>query len=263
MIRRINNMMCHYVITRTFVDKDENIHTNNYLYYNRKLIDYIIDKNKDSKIVLEQLKSDYNVLGMNVSKNNILSYLGYNTLPSGIDIYVSDLDNKKMLLNKLDEYNKKNDKLIYVDNMNDAIDIIKSIINIITIVLVIFSFISIIVSSLMIFILTNNRIMERTKEIGILRGIGARNKDICRLFNFENIIIGIISSFIGIIVIMLLVEPINMMISVLMDDSDLFKVYFDLGIIGVIFNIIMVVLSGYIPVKIASKKKIVDCINGC
>lgn len=245
------------------VREKEMVDTNNYLYYNRKLIDYIIDKNKDSKIVLEQLKCNYNILGMDVNKDNILSYLGYNTLPSGIDIYVSDLDNKKMLLNKLDEYNKKNDKLIYVDNMNDAIDIIKSIINIITIVLVIFSFISIIVSSLMIFILTNNRIVERTKEIGILRGIGARNKDICRLFNFENIIIGIISSFIGIIVIMLLVEPINMMISVLMDDSDLFKVYFDLGIIGVIFNIIMIVLSGYIPVKIASKKKIVDCINGC
>ena len=243
------------------VREKEIVDTNNYLYYNGQLIDYIIDKNKNSKIVLEQINSDYNVLGVDVSKNNILSYLGYNTLPSGIDIYVSDLDNKKILLNKLDEYNKNNDKLIYVDTMNDAIEIIKNVINIITIVLVLFSFISIIVASLMIFILTNNRIMERTKEIGILRGIGASNRDVCRLFNLENIIIGVISSVIGILVVMLLVEPINMVIGLLLDDEGLFKIYCNLGILCVMFNIIMVVLSGYIPVKMASKKKILDCIG--
>ena len=242
------------------IREEEIVDSNNYLYYSSELIDYIIDKNKDSQIVLEQIDKDYNVLGIDIGKDEILSYLGYNTLPTGIDIYVSNLDNKNMVLDKLDEYNSDSKKLIYVDTMKEAIDILKDFINIITIVLVIFSFISIIVSSLMIFILTNNRIMERTKEIGILRGIGARNKDICRLFNLENLIIGIISSIIGIIVIMSLLNPMNLLIEMLLEDGNLFNVYYDLVILGVIFNILIVVLSGYIPVKIASKKRIVDCI---
>lgn len=241
------------------VREKEVVDMNNYLYYSNELINYIIDRNSDSEIVLEQLKRDYNVLGDDVSKNSLLSYLGYNTLPSGIDMFVSNLDDKKILLSKLDDYNKNNDKLIYIDTMNDAIEIIKNIINIITIILVIFSLISMIVAALMIFILTNNRIMERTREIGILGGIGARNRDICLLFNLENVIIGIISSFIGIIFMAILVKPINNVISLLFEE-DLFRIYIDLGIMVIIFNIIIVVVSGYIPVKIVSKKKIVDCI---
>lgn len=244
------------------VREKEMVDDNSYFYYSNELLDYVLKENSNSKILLEQLDKDYNVLGMDVSKEDNLSYLGYNTVPYGIDIYVDNMEDKNTLLSKLENYNKNNEDIIYVDMMNDAIDIVKNIINIITIVLVIFSFISIMVSSLMILILTNNRIVERTREIGILRGLGARNRDICKLFNLENLFIGVLSSIIGIIIIMLLVEPVNMIFNFLLEDDSLFKMYLEFGILGIIFNIIIVVLSGYIPVKIVSKRKIVDCISG-
>ena len=151
---------------------------------------------------------------------------------------------------------------VYVDTMDDAINILKSVIDVITVVLVIFSMISIFVSSLMIFILTNNRVMERKKEIGILRSLGARGKDVMRLFNIENMIIGIISFVIGIIVVRMLNSPINMIMGELLDDDGIFKIYNDLVIISGIFNIFIVVVSGYIPSMVASKRGIVDCIQG-
>jgi putative ABC transport system permease protein len=111
----------------------------------------------------------------------------------------------------------------------------------------------------MVFILTNNRVLERVKEIGILRAMGARKKDISYLFNIENMIIGIISSIIGVVVLFMLEVPIDNLLGLLLDGDGVFKLYNDLIIFSVIFNIFIVVLSGYIPTKMASKKKIVDC----
>jgi len=232
-----------------------------YFYYDDSLIKDILDINSKSKIVLEQLENEYNMLGIDMDRYELLSYLGYDSLPIGINIYVSNLDDKEIVISKLNEYNKNNDELIYVDTMKDAIDILKGVINIVTVILVIFSLISVIVSSLMVFILTNNRVMERVKEIGILRAIGARKKDISMLFNVENMIIGIISSVIGIVVLFLLEIPIDNLMGFLLDGDGMFKIYNDLVIISVIFNIFIVVLSGYIPTKMASKKKIIDCFN--
>lgn len=242
------------------VREKEIVDDKSYFYYGKDLIDYILKINGSSKIVIDQLKVDYNVLGIDMDIDNLLSYLGYNSLPRGINIYVSNLDNKDIVIDKLDDYNNKNKKLVYVDTMREAIDILKNVINIITVILVIFSLISILVSSLMIFILTNNRVMERIKEIGILRSLGARRKDVSRLFNIENLIIGIISSVMGIIIINMLSRPINSLMGVLLDDDGMFHIYNNLVIICVVFNIIIVVLSGYIPSKIASRKKIIDCI---
>ena len=146
--------------------------------------------------------------------------------------------------------------------MKDALDILKGLINAITVVLVAFSMISIIVSSLMILILTNNRVMERVKEIGILRGIGANNKDISRLFNIENFIIGVISSVMGIISIILLKKPINVLMESILEGEEIFNIHINFVIVGVILNIFIVVLSGWIPTLKASKKNVVDCIYG-
>lgn len=242
------------------VREKEVVNDNSYFYYNKDLVKYVIDINSNSKIVEEQLEKDYNILGLNVDRDYLLSYLGYNSLPNRIDIYVSDIKSKETVLGKLDEYNKNNDKLLYVDTMRDAIDILKDVINVITVILVIFSMISILVSSLMIFILTNNRVMERIKEIGILRSLGARRRDVTKLFNFENFVIGIISSIIGVIITSLLVNPINNLMSLLLDSGDIFKIDKVLVIFVIIFNIFIVVLSGYIPAKMASKRKIIDCI---
>jgi len=241
------------------VREKEAVDDNSYFYYNDGLVNHIIDMNSKSEIVKNQLDSDYNILGIDMERDDLLSYLGYDTLPSVMNIYVSSLDNKEKVINELDKYNDGNEKLVYVDTMKDAIDILKNVINVITVILVVFSLISVVVSSLMIFILTNNRVMERVKEIGILRSLGARSRDVTRLFNIENFIIGIISSIIGIIIIGLLCRPINIVITMFLGDS-MFNIYRDLVIITLIFNIFIVVLSGYIPSKMASKKRIVDCI---
>ena len=234
-----------------------------FFYYNDELVDYVIDKNMDSEIVREQIDSDYNVLGIDMDRYEMLSYLGYESMPIGINIYVDDIDKKEIVIDKLDEYNDKysDNKMIYVDTMKDAIDIVKNMINVITIILVIFSLIAILVSSLMIFILTNNRVMERVKEIGILRSLGARKRDVSRLFNIENFIIGIISCFIGIIFVNVLVDPVNNVMEVLIDGGGMFKIDNGIMILCIMFNILVVVISGYIPSVIAGNKKIVDCIN--
>lgn len=255
-----NNSDIELVIVGIVREK-EVVDNNSYFYYSDELIDYVKNKNRDSEIVNDQLNNDYNVLGIDMDRYELLSYLGYETLPVGMNIYVSNLNDKDIVIDKLDEYNDKNEKLVYVDTMRDAIDILKNVINVITVILVVFSLISILVSSLMIFILTNNRVMERVKEIGILKSLGARGKDIIRLFNIENFIIGVISSVTGIIVIRMLVEPINNVMMMLLDDSGMFKIYNEIVIICLIFNIFIVVLSGYIPSFMASRKRIVDCIN--
>ena len=239
------------------------IDDSNYLYYSQDLVEHILNINSQSQIVKEQLFKDYNLLGVNLDKNELLSFLGYESLPTGINIYVNNLSDKEIVLKKLDKYNEDNpkEKLIYVDVMQEAIDLLKNIINVITIILVVFSLISIFVSSLMIFILTNNRVMERIKEIGILKSLGARKKDITRLFNIENLIISIIASFIGIIIINILVNPINNIMSILLEDDGMFKVYPELLLICTIFNILITIISGYFPAKIAGRKNIIDCIN--
>lgn len=243
------------------IKEDDVVDNNNYLYYDNDLLDVIFNINKKSEIVLDQISKDYNVLGMNVDKDQLLSYLGYETLPSCINMYVSNIENKDILLEKLDEYNKKNNKLIYIDTIIDAINILRDVINIITIILIVFSLISIVVSSLMVFILTNQRVLERTKEIGILRGLGARKRDIVKLFNIENLIIGIMSSIIGIVIINVISKPINSLLGILLDDGSIFHIYNNILFLCVIFNVLIVIISGYIPTKIASKKRIVDIIQ--
>lgn len=246
------------------VVREKNVVDNNsYIYYSDDLIDYMLDINKNSEIVLEQINREDNVLGIDMDRYELLSFLGYETLPFGMNIYVKNVDDKKLVLDKLDQYNDdSNVDMVYVDTMDDAINILKSVIDVITVVLVIFSMIAIFVSSLMIFILTNNRVMERKKEIGILRSLGARGKDVMRLFNIENMIIGIISFVIGIVVVRVLNSPINMIMGELLDDDGVFKIYNDLVIVSGIFNIFIVVVSGYIPSMVASKRGIVDCIQG-
>jgi putative ABC transport system permease protein len=120
--------------------------------------------------------------------------------------------------------------------MKETIDIFRNVINIISLILVVFSFIAIGVSCMMVFILTNNRVMERIKEIGILRSLGARSIDITTLFNIENLIIGIISSVIGIVFMMWIKNPVNVLIEMLLEESNVFKIYVDLVVGCLFFN---------------------------
>lgn len=242
------------------VREKEIINDNNCFYYSGDFINDLLDINKNSKIVLEQLNREDLVLNLDNNKESLLSYLGYNTIPSNINVYVDNLENKKIVLSKLDEYNKNYSKIIYNDNLNDTINIIKDMINVITLILVIFSLISIVISSLMIFILTSNRVVSSTKEIGILRCLGARGSDIRKLFNVENIIIGFISILFGISLMWVLRVPINQLLSFILMEECIISINYLLVFICVIFNIFMVLISGYIPSYRASRKKIIDSV---
>lgn len=236
------------------------VNENNYIYYSKELLNNILDINSNSDIVKEQLLVDYNVLGLDTSKQEMLPFLGYNSLPNNINIYVDSLVNKGKVIKKLDRYNKDNEKLVYVDTMSSAIDIVKTFINIISLILIVFSIICVIISSLMIAILTSIRVLERKKEVGIFRSIGASKNNIKRLFNTENIIIGLLSLVISYLIIVLLSNPINIFLQSYLDINNLFKINYYILVIIFLINLLIVKISGILPVKKASKLDIINCI---
>ena len=231
-----------------------------YLYVSSELMDEIIKINSDSEIIKDGLKKDSNILGISTSRDDTLAYLGYNALPNQINIYIANLFDKDKVIKKLDEYNQENDKLIYIDTMATAIDIVKKFIMIISIILIIFSIIAITISSLMIGILTNVRVLERKKEIGIFRSLGASKGDIRRLFNFQNMLIGCLALGISLFIIIVIKMPINNIIDNYLKIGDIFKINY--GLLGLVFliNLIIIYIAGIIPTIKASRLAIVDCI---
>ena len=240
-------------------EKEENDNSN-YLYCMNELINEIIKINSDSNIVKDALSSNHNVLGNQIDKDKLLSYLGYETLPNVIDIYVSNLENKNIVIKKLDEYNDKYDKLIYVDTMASAIDIVRQFIMMISIILILFSIVAIVISSLMIGILTNVRVLERKKEIGIFRSLGASKKDIRLLFDLENIFLGVLALIVSVIFINSIKDPINKMMDNYMGIGDIFVIKYYLIFLVFIINMIIIKIAGLIPTIKASNMDIVKCI---
>ncbi|MBQ9854461.1 MAG: FtsX-like permease family protein, partial [Bacilli bacterium] len=233
----------------------------NYIIYSQEIIKDVLEANEKSIIVKEQLKKDYNILGNNLSIEDNLSFLGYKTIPSTINIYVDNIKDKEKVINKLDEYNKNNKELIYEDAMNDAISIVKDFMNIITAILVIFSFISLLVSMILISVITNTRVLERIKEIGILRSLGASKKNIRKLFNIENSIISILSFVISISTILLIKKTLNTLLYSIIESNTIFKLEYSSLILVFIFNLLLVLLSGLIPSIKASNIEITECIK--
>lgn len=181
--------------------------------------------------------------------------------PTGIYIYPKDFKSKDLISNGITEYNdiqKKNGKEENVINYTDIVGImlksVSQIIDIISYVLIAFVGISLIVSSIMIGIITYISVLERTKEIGILRAIGASKKDISRVFNAETLIVGLISGVFGIFITVLLTIPINHIIYQLTNVRIITSVPFIAAIILILISIGLTVIAGLIPSKIASKK---------
>lgn len=254
-----NNSDIELVIVGVIREKKET-DNNNYLYVSQKLIDMIIDRNKDSAIVNDQINSKENILGNEIEKDKLLSYLGYDTMPSGISMYVDNLKDKEEIIRKLDNYNEENDKVIYVDTMASAIDIVKKFIGIISVILSLFSVVAVVISSLMIGILTNVRVLERKKEIGIFRSLGASKLDIKVLFDIENIFIGIIAGILSIFVIGIMVRPINNIMNSYMGLDNVFVIKYGLLLLILVINLVIIKISGSIPAIKASRMEIVDCI---
>jgi putative ABC transport system permease protein len=236
------------------------------IYYLNSLIDSVIDINKDSKIVKYQLDKDYNVLtGLNLeSKDSMLVFLGGKDIPSMISIYPVDFASKQSLLEYLDSYNlnkEKEDTIIYTDLAATISNLSSDIMNAITIVLIAFSAISLVVSSIMIGIITYISVIERTKEIGILRALGARKKDVTRVFNAETFIIGLASGLMGVIITRLLIIPINIILYDITNLKDVASMNIIHILVLLIVSISLTLLGGFIPAKIASRKDPVEALR--
>lgn len=241
--------------------------------YTNALTKLAIEKNKDSKIVKSQKERDYNVLTNQPFENNdnstntkekTLGYLGDETLPTAIYIYPKDFSSKDYITKYLDKYNKdKNESEVI--QYNDMAAIISSlsgnIMDAITVVLVAFSSISLIVSSIMIGIITYISVLERTKEIGILRSLGARKKDIKRVFNAETFIIGMTSGLLGILIAYILTFPANIIIENLSGLANVAKLNIIHAIILIMISVALTVIGGSIPATIASKKNPVESLR--
>ncbi len=237
------------------------------LTYTEKLLDYVISNNKDSKIVKAQKDAKYNLMTGEAfdltteegrdAKNQILAYLGDEAVPYMIQVYPRDFNAKEELLKYLDQYNEEKDaedQIVYTDQAEIISSLSGSIMDAITIVLIAFSAISLIVSSIMIGIIMYISVLERTKEIGILRSLGARKKDISRVFNAETFIIGMSSGILGIVITRLLLIPANNILYNLTDLKNVAVLNPIHAIILIIVSLVLTLIGGALPAKIASKK---------
>lgn len=234
--------------------------------YTSKLTEYVINNVKNSSVVHEQENNkEVNIftgssfeLGESYEDN--LRKLGVTSVdnPSSISIYSKDFEAKENVVRIIDEYNKEaleQEKITYTDTIGLLINNVTTIVNIISYVLIAFVSISLVVSSIMIGIITYISVLERTKEIGILRSIGASKKDIARVFNAETFIIGLFAGCMGIIITLILNIPINVIINNLSGISGITKLPLVGSIMLIIISVLLTMLGGLIPSKIASNKE--------
>ncbi len=239
------------------------------LSYKNALMSNYIAKNKDSKIVKIQECVNYNVFSGQEfeeasDKDSMLSQLGGVDNPYTIYLYPKDFESKDKIIEYLDKYNENksdDDKVIYTDYAKTVTELSGGIMNAITLVLIGFSSVSLIVSSIMISIITYISVLERTKEIGILRSLGARKRDISRVFNAETAIIGFTSGLMGVGIAYLLTFPINVLIKNATDLSNVARLSVMHAVIMVVISVIITVIGGLIPAKMASKKDPVEALR--
>lgn len=229
--------------------------------YSDKLAESVIKQNKNSAIVKAQRKSNRNVMtGQNMNANakkQMMQSIGGVSLPAGIMIYPNDFDSKDKVLNYLDKWNKgksKKDKIIYTDMSSAVTSMTGGLLNGITAVLIAFAAISLVTSMIMIGILTYTSVLERTKEIGILKALGARKKDITRVFDAETFILGIFSGVLGIVIARLLVFPINSILYSITDLKNVAQLNPLHALILIVISTILTMLGGHLPARMAANK---------
>lgn len=221
-------------------------------------------KNMSQAELAEFMKSYSENLSSTYEQN--LKKLGIASIddPDGINIYPKDFDSKEEITSIIDKYNEdkdEQDKIKYTDIVGIMMSSVSTIVNVISSVLIAFVAISLIVSSIMIAIITYISVIERTKEIGILRAMGASKKDISRVFNAETLIEGLCAGILGIIVTILINIPANIIIKKVVNISNLSKLPVAGAIILIIISVLLTVLAGFIPAKIASKKDPVEALR--
>ena len=199
------------------------------------------------------------VFSENTYEQNLLN-MGYIDLksPAAINIFASSFENKDVITGAIKNYNEDVEELKqikYTDYLGIMMSSITTIINAITYVLIAFVAISLIVSSIMIGVITLISVQERTKEIGILRAIGASKRDVSGMFNAETVIVGLISGILGVVITYLLCIPINMLLHRVTDIGNLNAVLpIEAAIVLVIISVCLTLISGIIPSRSAAKK---------
>ena len=232
--------------------------------YTKALTDYLMIKNFTSTIT-EWMKANDTLnplTGIAYSETSdydeLLRDYGGNNVPSSIMIYPRDFNSKTSIKAYLDNYTAvypNEDEVKYTDVMEIVISTMNTMVDAISYVLIAFTAISLLVSSVMIGIITYVSVVERTKEIGVLRSIGARKKDISRVFNAETFIIGLFAGLLGVIIAALLTIPVNLIISSLVDNIGNLAVLNILhAVMLVVISVLLTLIAGLIPSRIAAKK---------
>ncbi len=236
--------------------------------YSDALSKRIITAAENSEIVKAQRNVDYNIMSMEAmdeqTKENFLAYLGGDPTPYLVMVFPKDFESKDKVLDYLDEFNREKDKddiIVYSDLAGTMSSMTSGIMDGVTLVLIAFAAVSLVVSMIMICIITYTSVLERTKEIGILRALGARKKDITRVFDAETCILGVFSGVLGVFIAWLFTFPINTVINSQAGLTSASHLQFVHAVILVLVSTIITILGGHIPAKIASKKEAVEALR--
>ena len=263
-----NNIKLKIVgIIKVKKDKVDEVTSDNSIYYMDTLVNQVISKNKNSDIVNEQKNKDYNLITREPlsekEKKEFLCYLGSEKCISNILVYPDSFESKDNIIKLINKYNEDYvlNKVNIIDESKTLYDMSIKIINIITTVLVFFSSISLVVSSIMIGIITYISVLERKKEIGILRSMGVSKTNIKYLFICENIILGFISGITGILISIILSGPINLVTKELLESSDIYSMRLSDNILLILLSMGLGALGAYIPSKKASSENVIRSIE--
>lgn len=231
--------------------------------YTTMLTDTMLTSAQESQIVAsQQATPEINVLtgrpfNAQISYQNVMQSIGGDVTPTSIQIYPTSFEAKDAIKTYLDAYNVDKidaETIVYSDLAETISSTISNLINTITLILAAFAGISLIVSSIMIGIITYVSVIERTKEIGIMRSLGARKRDISRIFNAETILIGLSAGLLGVGLTLFLMIPINLLINNLLNVSNFAYLTFTNGASLLVLSTALTLVAGLIPSKIAANQ---------
>ena len=236
--------------------------------YSEELMEEILADGLASQIVADQKASDKSVFTLQAlteeQKEQTLAVLGGSRIPYMIFLYPNDFESKDRLLEYLDAYNEGRpveEQVVYTDLAASISEMTGSIIDGITFVLIAFAAVSLVVSLIMICIITYTSVLERTKEIGILKSLGARKKDIARVFDAETCILGVFSGVLGIVIAWALTFPVNTLIYNVSELENVAVLQPLHALLLIVISTLLTMLGGHIPARIASRKNAVDALR--
>ena len=263
------------IATKQAERKQSQLGTGNYTFYaslelvmqEEKLEDILHDVDLNSTFVIQYFldKHFHSSISIEEAYQMGMQQIGVSEIPQSVLFYPKNFDARDEIKTLIDNYNASVEddvyKIVYTDSTSLLSNTLGTIINIISIVLIAFASISLVVSSIMIGIITYVSVIERTKEIGILRSIGARKRDISRIFNAETIIIGALSGFIGVGITYILSPIISAIVYKLAGISGIATFSPIHAIMLILISMGLTLISGSIPSRIASKKDPVECLR--